>query len=101
MSCVPGKVIVEDVAEINDEKVFVLKFTQRVAIPNGPTKPFLPSSTRARRGSTTSPPRSARRLSSSSLSWCGGEAVELHRRRKASGNFGGRLADLRDQMRQR
>lgn len=28
MSCAPGKVIVEDVAEINDEKVFVLKFTQ-------------------------------------------------------------------------
>lgn len=28
MSCSPGKVIVEDVAEINDEKVFVLKFTQ-------------------------------------------------------------------------
>lgn len=28
MSCLPGKVIVEDVAEINRQKVFVLKFTQ-------------------------------------------------------------------------
>ncbi|MBN1279846.1 MAG: lysine 2,3-aminomutase [Chlorobium sp.] len=28
MSCLPGKVIVEDVTEINREKVFVLKFTQ-------------------------------------------------------------------------
>ena len=28
MSCSPGKVIVEDVTEINDEKLFILKFTQ-------------------------------------------------------------------------
>jgi len=42
MSCSPGKVIVEDVTEINDEKLFVLKFTQG-RNPEWTNKTFLAS----------------------------------------------------------